>query len=327
MNKYIKHVLLTIVFSIIIYLIIKVIILYVKIKKAINISIVNSAFCKKERCEPSSSQLVQSYPNNIDVNKWQLDVAKYCSVIIYSIEKAAQDKVKPLYPFKLSMVKELYDNKEDPIFGVIFTDDNNIWISFRGSLTSNEWEQDFSYQQENMFKTAKHKQIQLDILQNTSKKANVHQGFINVYMKFRDELLSTLKKLDKTKNVIISGHSLGAAIATLVGIDIAQYGRKNVVVYNFASPRIGDNVFKSIVDNMYGTNVSLPVYRVVNICDIVPSIPLSVTPNMDDKDNPYIYVHCGVIINFQQNRLSVLNNHIIPVYMKGLEDMHSNIIY
>ena len=53
---------------------------------------------------------------------------------------------------------------------------------------------------------------------------------------------------NKNKTIIVSGHRLGAAIATLVGIDLLQSGYTNIVVYSFASPRIGDNVFKTFFE-------------------------------------------------------------------------------
>lgn len=327
--KYFLWFLLGLMVSAILYLIIKVVIMYFNAKNGLNGSWFNKKACgtgscktcDDNKCLPTPDQLVENLPSNIDFKKWEIDVAKYCSVIIYSIEKSAQKKIKPVYPKDLVMQKELYDNSGDPIFGVVFTETNNsdnIWISFRGTLSSKEWTQDFTYQQESMFQKQAVKQLSLDFLRTASGKvANVHKGFVDVYMKFRDDLSSTLQKLDPNKNkkIIISGHSLGAAIATMVGADLVQSGYQDVGVYNFASPRVGDQTFADFVDN----ELKLPVYRVVNISDLVPNMPPSVSPNFDDYDNPYMFVHCGKLVYFQINRLSVLNNHLIPVYMAGLQ--------
>ena len=141
---------------------------------------------------------------------------------------------------------------------------------------------------------------------------------MNSFLYFRNDLLSTIQQInpDKNKLIVISGHSIGAAVATLVGVDLAQSGYTNIVVYTFACPRIGDNTFKTIVDD----TLKLPVYRVVNISDLIPNSPLSVQPNLNDPKNPYIYIHCGFLIPFQINRLSIENNHAIPAYMAGLEN-------
>ena len=128
-----------------------------------------------------------------------------------------------MYPKDLVTQKELYDNSGDPVFGVVFMETNNsdnIWISFRGTLSSKEWVQDFTYQQKSMFHKQCVSQVSLNFLTTSSGKvANVHKGFVDVYMKFQDELSSILHKLDpdKDKKIIISGHSLGAAISTMVG--------------------------------------------------------------------------------------------------------------
>ena len=331
MDKYLKYFLwflLAITISLILYLIIKIIIFYFKAKNAFNTALSNSKYCQKDICDPTPEQLDKQLPTvAININQWQIEVAKYCSVIIYSIIKAARDNVKPIYPTDLVVVKELYDSKTNPIYGTIFTDKSiseNIWIIFRGSSSTNEWEEDFNVKQEQLFQSQSVKQSHnikqttLSFLNTSNGKiAKVHEGFINIYTNFRNELLSTMKTIDPNKNktIIVSGHSLGAAIATLVGIDLLQSGYTNIVVYSFASPRIGDNVFKTIVDD----ELKLPVYRLVNISDIIPDTPLSVSPNLDDCDDPYIYVHCGILIPFQINRLSILNNHLIPNYMAGLE--------
>jgi hypothetical protein len=324
MNKNLKYFLiflLTLAIAIILYFIIKFIIFYFNAKKALFNALTNSKYCGKEDCDPTPSQLIQTLPSDININ-WQQDVAKYCINIIYSIKTAALNKTKPVYPKDLIAVKELYDNKNDPIFGTIFTQtqSDNIWISFRGSLTSNEWKEDFIMKQESLFQTPQNiKQVQLNFLStSTGETANVHKGFVDIYTNFRNDLLSTIQQInpDKNKLIIISGHSIGAAVATLVGVDLAKSGYKNIVVYTFACPRIGDNTFKTIVDD----TLKLPVYRVVNISDLIPNSPLSVQPNLNDPTNPYMYLHCGFLIPFQINRLSIKGNHGIPTYMAGLEN-------
>jgi triacylglycerol lipase len=325
MNKNLKYfliALLILIIAIILYFIIKFIIFYFNAKKALYNALTNSKYCGKEDCDPTPSQLIQTLPESININIWQQNVAKYCINIIYSIKIAALNKTKPIYPIDLISVKELYDNKNDPIFGTIFTQtqSDNIWISFRGSLTSNEWKEDFIMKQESLFQTPQNiKQVQLDFLTtSTGETANVHKGFVDIYTNFRNDLLSTIQQIntDKKKLIIISGHSIGAAVATLVAVDLAQSGYTNIVVYTFACPRIGDNTFKTIVDD----TLKLPVYRVVNISDLIPNSPLSVQPNLNDTTNPYMYLHCGFLIPFQINRLSIKGNHGIPTYMAGLEN-------
>lgn len=318
--KIILWFLLTVVILATLYVIIKIIILYFKAKNSLNEAWFNTKYCGQKKCPPTSEELKQTIPKLIPASGWSLDVAKYSTVVIYSLEKAAQDKVNPTYPSDLQMVTEVYNDKNDPIFGAIFTEksgSNNIWIVFRGTLSSSEWVEDLTYQQESMFSEQAVEQVELKLMKNAKGDSpSIHQGFVNVYMNFRDQLLNSIKKLDpnRTKTIVVTGHSLGAAISTLVGVDLAQNGYNNVLVYNFASPRIGNQTLADMIDK----ELKVPVYRFVNLSDMIPNMPPSVAPNLKDTSNPYMYVHCGQLIHFQTNRLSMLNNHLIPAYMQGL---------
>jgi hypothetical protein len=324
MDKYLKiflWILLSVAIILTLYIIIKIIVFYFKAKNALNNAWFNTKYCGQKKCPPTNDELNQVIPKSIPKIGWSLEVAKYSTVIIYSLEKSAQDKEPPVYPKDLSMVAELYDNKSDPIFGAIFTEksgSDTIWIVFRGTLSSTEWVQDLTYQQESMFSKPAVTQVKLDLFKNkTGESPSVHQGFVDVYMNFRDQLLSTIKQIDpdNTKTIMVTGHSLGAAISTLVGVDLSQSGYSNVIVYNFASPRIGNQTLADMINN----ELKVKVYRFVNLSDMIPNMPPSVSPNMKDTSDPYMYVHCGKLIHFQTNRLSMLNNHLIPAYMQGLE--------
>lgn len=319
MDKTLKTVICLVVASLIFYLvyrIVKLLITYSETTSALSKSINNSNYCNTQRCIPTASQLVEVLPITITTSEYQNDVAKYSSLIVYSIENGGETKTAPLYPAALTIVKELYTYSGDPVFGVIATTDNTIWISFRGSFSYTDWKQDLEYKQEPLCLNS-----DFQFAQPTCPYGKIHSGFANVYMTFRKELLESLALINPgTKNIIISGHSLGAAVATLVGVDLAQFGYTNIAVYNFASPYVGDESFKELVDD----TLKLPVYRIVNTCDIVPVLPLSVSPNFLDNSKPYIYVHCGIAKSFQKNRLSIVNNHLIPVYMEGLQDFDTS---
>ena len=87
------------------------------------------------------------------------------------------------------------------------------------------------------------------------------------------------------------------------------------VVYNFASPRVGNPDFCDII------NTTLPVYRIVNTADIIPTLPPSVSPNFLNNEKPYIYKHCGIGKYFTDNWSSLLNNHLMNVYNNSLYKM------
>ena len=130
----------------------------------------------------------------------------------------------------------------------------------------------------------------------------------------RNDILNTLKSIPGSLQtpVMISGHSLGAATATLACLDLTKFGY-DCVAYTFASPRVGDMDFCRIAKKL-NTNL----YRIVNIADAVPTLPPAVSPNLDDPEDPFMYSHCGIMKSFSVNWLSTLNNHLIGSYLEGL---------
>ena len=69
---------------------------------------------------------------------------------------------------------------------------------------------------------------------------------------------------------VVTGHSLGAALATLYVFENVSKGRINdVAITTFASPRVGNAGFVSAFNALPG----LTSWRVVNAPDLVPNVP------------------------------------------------------
>ncbi|MBI3450214.1 MAG: lipase family protein [Acidobacteria bacterium] len=88
---------------------------------------------------------------------------------------------------------------------------------------------------------------------------NVHRGFAKAVLRVWEEIETLLGPLDAP--LFITGHSLGAALATL-----AATLRPPRAVYNFGSPLTGDERFTELLS-------AVRLYRVVNNLDIVTTIP------------------------------------------------------
>lgn len=82
--------------------------------------------------------------------------------------------------------------------------------------------------------------------------------------------LLTLPFRKPVGSLTICGHSLGAALATLLALDIgANSSYESPTVYTYASPRTGDPLFAATY------NVIVPnTFRIANRVDIVPKLPL-----------------------------------------------------
>lgn len=113
---------------------------------------------------------------------------------------------------------------------------------------------------------------------------NTEDGFTAMYNSFRigsdpkasAPLCSALaslkfpKPVSATTSVTVCGHSLGGALATLLGLDVAVNTIfKNPTVYTYASPRTGDSSFTAFYDHMVPNTI-----RVANRMDLVPKLPM-----------------------------------------------------
>jgi triacylglycerol lipase len=89
----------------------------------------------------------------------------------------------------------------------------------------------------------------------------VHRGFERAYGLVRDRIIEALKQAPG--RLLITGHSLGAGIATLAAADLTDRHR---ALITFGSPRVGNEAFVNTLGD-------LVVHRYVDCCDMVTRIP------------------------------------------------------
>ncbi|CAL0309287.1 unnamed protein product [Lupinus luteus] len=187
----------------------------------------------------------------------------------------------------------------------------DIVIAWRGTVQTLEWVNDFEF-----------------ILvpapkifgKNTDPK--VHQGWYSIYTSddprspfnktsVRDQVLSEVTRLmeeyeDDEISITITGHSLGAAVATLTAVDIVANGYNNgalVTAIAFASPKVGDPNFEKI----FSTYKDLRILRIVNELDIVPKYP------------PLGYSNVGEVLKIDTTKSKYLKNSVSPANWHNLE--------
>ncbi len=107
----------------------------------------------------------------------------------------------------------------------------------------------------------------------------MHKGFYDTWLSLRNSTLSSFIDLFTTYNddlnqILITGHSLGAAQAQLAALEIREYlGDQNITIFmeTFGSPRWGNKVMAEYAKNSINIH-----WRLVNVRDIVPTYPLQV---------------------------------------------------
>lgn len=139
----------------------------------------------------------------------------------------------------------------------------------------------------------------------------VHSGFQDVYQLVRGDIASNLASATAgCDQILITGHSLGAALAVLAGPDVAQEMPPNTIeprLITFAGPKVGLNDFAASFNAAIES-----CFRVVNFLDLVPYLP------------PAPYVHAGAQINVDSGgAVQVGWRHSLIAYRQGLSALIS----
>lgn len=183
----------------------------------------------------------------------------------------------------------------DPVyFGFALTSKDMNVIALRGTKSAFEWITDLDIDQ-----------VPLPMVwysQGHFEEARVHMGFLFFQVMLAKQILEAVKKFDPSLPCYITGHSLGAALSTLTAPMVKLLSNKyDVRVYNYASPRVGNQAFA----NIYNFRIPLS-YRVVNLSDVVPIVPPSSFPAWSWK-----YQHIGQEWSFINQSGNVPSNHAL----------------
>lgn len=99
----------------------------------------------------------------------------------------------------------------------------------------------------------------------------VHSGFNQAWLERQSAVVNAVNKA-KAANpsyaLVITGHSLGAAVATIAGAYFRSIGH-NCDIYTYGSPRVGNDVFANYVSSTSRGSTS----RITHLNDPVPQLP------------------------------------------------------
>ncbi|KAK7340458.1 hypothetical protein VNO77_21161 [Canavalia gladiata] len=158
----------------------------------------------------------------------------------------------------------------------------DVVVAYRGTTTCLEWLENFRATLTNLripctTKRAFEKNIE-------GSEAMVESGFLSLYtsslsansslMSLQDMIREEISRIFETYSgeplsLTVTGHSLGAALATLTAFDLKTvFPKLPVTVISFGGPRVGDRSFRRKLESQ-GTKV----LRIVNSDDVITKVP------------------------------------------------------
>jgi len=111
------------------------------------------------------------------------------------------------------------------------------------------------------------------------KTGRVHSGFRNALDVIWDDIFEYVIRNNSGREIIVTGHSLGAALATLCASRISKKFDNTISLYTFGSPRVGNRAWAKAFN--------VETYRFVNNNDIVTRVPSAI-----------FYTHIGKLCYF-----------------------------
>lgn len=130
-----------------------------------------------------------------------------------------------------------------------------LYISFKGVSSTKD-----------LFDSADCNKYNYDVLNNIK----IHKGFWNKYSNLRSQLHYLINTYStKVNQIVCTGHSLGAALASICALDIYYTYKIRATLHTFGSPRVGNVDFANIMPHILNEH-----YRVTYMDDVVSHIPM-----------------------------------------------------
>ncbi|MCJ1392727.1 hypothetical protein MMC18_005598 [Xylographa bjoerkii] len=156
---------------------------------------------------------------------------------------------------------EFEDTKSTDDTGFVAIDDKNrmVIVAFRGSDSWTNWV------------------VNLEMIRVATgwcDDCNVHDGYWKSWHEIKDRIVPLLEKAVEEHpeyRIIITGHSLGAAIATIAAAEVRMIGphfMKFTELYSYGSPRVGNRPLAAFLS----THSKLS-YRITAADDPIPRMP------------------------------------------------------
>ena len=179
---------------------------------------------------------------------------------------AAYSEDCPSIPFGATVL-QTWNQSDTDIKAILFQDSkaNEVILSFRGSATPKNLDQDLLFTLVNVNLTG--------VTAASCSGCQVHTGFQSALQPIQAGILSAIKATNAGgffgPKLTVTGHSLGAGLASLAAGSLVGSGLSVNAVYTFGEPRNGNPAWSKYMNGKFSTNY----FRVTHYNDGVPQIP------------------------------------------------------
>ncbi|CAB3400768.1 unnamed protein product [Caenorhabditis bovis] len=220
--------------------------------------------------------------NEVESEKFlNLAAAAYADAENVTSRQSCIDLSYPNDNFRVLMVMSTPCDKHSnqcQAFVAISDETSQVIVSFRGTNSGGQLLTEFSNGLQDLVPF-----IETDGSDNQINVGNVNVYFLNAMNQMWDNMVHPSIITRQNYTYLLTGHSLGGAIATLTAFRIAfrQYSTK-IKVHTFGEPRVGDMRFAN-----YFSDVIPYAFRVVHSTDPVPHLPPLHLDNLTADGYPY----------------------------------------
>ncbi len=231
----------------------------------------------------------------------------------------------------------IFTSKDTKPIAFIFLnkDINTIYIIFRGTQTINDAIIDISYDYYNVVNP----DYNTDLM-------HIHKEYLSIYNDIKNKIvdninsitknyisisaalesstqpISTQPSSEKLINIFICGHSMGAGLSYILAEDISSNKEYNVKVVGIAPPKVGNKIFTSSLYDKCSY-----VMSVINMSDIIPSMPWSYMPNKFSNYEPVEFSIVTPCFIFNNLAPSIAACHQPITYYNGIKNNKFSVLH
>lgn len=231
---------------------------------------------------------------------------KSCRLSYAAYNTHHKHKPNPKYNFKY-----YHTSKDVPPQALLCVEKNYTYLVFRGSKNIRD-----------LFLATDSNYSYLHGCSHNDNNIRCHSGYLKRYQDLHNNIICDLHDYTKISdpsnntNLIITGHSMGGALAKIACLYIAsafmhskQNPTKNIYVYTFGAPKIANKEFYEEVAHKANDYAAFELDN-----DIIPKLVLGTSSN---PKNPYV-----IQLESNTNMHNILKNHSCFSYITALKKMN-----